>query len=526
MVRSRRSLSKEDVASVLTDSGISLSSPPATRELSPQATGSIKRRKRSVNSVQDLFAANGEPDAQPDFSDGDTDADADYVQPVAKRARKADTGKRKQHVCSHCSKEFGGRTDLLRHMLIHSDLRPHKCSECGKCYRQAVNLKNHITTAHERKKQFACTECPKSFALKERLKLHMRLHSGEKPYPCSLCEKRFARGGQLQQHVVSHHKTSIQQFNCTHCSASFSTNANLRVHMERHEQGMEYRCFICENEFPNELALRTHINQEHHKLRQFDCQICQKTIETDEDLASHLKKHSSVKAHVCEVCNSYFTQKSQYNVHMRMHTGERPYQCRICQQTFAHSSVLKLHIRKHTGEKPFRCQLCTDEVAFSQLAHLKNHMKKIHKQQKPYMCPSCHEFFKIKVELQAHAVRSTKCQSTEELNDGDQTADMQTLSSIRFNMAVVLKKISSAQKLRQLGYEKRLIDNVIIASLKLAQRPCHDDATLTPLARLRLNVEEFLKWIVPAQTMQKFREELLSIDTILDKIATNYMNQK
>jgi len=153
-------------------------------------------------------------------------------------------------------------------------------------------------------------------------------------------------------------------------------------------------------------------------------------------------------------------------------------------------------------------------------------MKKIHKQQKPYMCEGCHEFFKIKVELQAHAEQCAKCPVGGDESAGSQSEDAQVLSTIRFNMAVVLKKISSAQKLRQLGYEKRLIDNVVIASLKLAQRPSHDDVTLTPLARLRMNVEEFLKWIVPAPTMKKFSEELLSIDTILDKIATMYMKQK
>ncbi|XP_017109559.2 gastrula zinc finger protein XlCGF57.1 [Drosophila bipectinata] len=525
MVRSRRSLSKEDAVSLHTDSGISLSSPPTDRCSSPVLVtpSAIKRRKSSLASLRDTCADEDEEGA------GEQDLkDADYIQPPPKKAirGKPEAVKRKHHVCSLCSKEFGGKTDLQRHMLIHSDERPHKCSVCGKSYRQAVNLKNHITTAHEHRKQFACPQCPKSFALKERLRLHMRLHSGEKPYPCALCDKKFARGGQLQQHMVSHHKTSIQQFNCTKCSASFSTNANLRVHMERHEQGMEHRCQVCDSQFANELALRAHINQEHHKLTQLDCEVCHKAIEPDEDLASHMQKHAAVKTHVCEVCNSYFTQKSQYNVHMRMHTGERPYQCRICHQTFAHSSVLKLHIRKHTGEKPFRCQLCEDEVAFSQLAHLKNHMKKIHKQQKPYMCEGCHEFFKIKVELQAHAEQCAKCPGSGGDSVDPQSDDSLVLSRIRFNMAVVLKKISSAQKLRQLGYEKRLIDNVVIASLKLAQRTTHDDVKLTPLARLRLNVEEFLKWIVPAPTMKKFSEEMLSVDTILDKIATMYMKQK
>lgn len=141
------------------------------------------------------------------------------------------------------------------------------------------------------------------------------------------------------------------------------------------------------------------------------------------------------------------------------------------------------------------------------------------------MCEGCHDFFKIKIDLETHQQKCKKYTTSSDEQD-TQYNEMQTLSQIRFLMAILLKKISPEQRLQQLGFEKRLIDNVVIAALKVANRKAYDDLKLSCLERMLLNVEEFLNWIVPAEVMNKFKEENQSIENILEKIVSMYSKQK
>lgn len=69
------------------------------------------------------------------------------------------------------------------------------------------------------------------------------------------------------------------------------------------------------------------------------------------------------------------------------------------------------------------------------------------------------------------------------------------------------------------GFNKRLVDDLLVESLEaMGHKPCKDES-LAPLKRLKTNIQTLLNGTVPKEKMAKFQKENKSTEDILELLT-------
>lgn len=132
---------------------------------------------------------------------------------------------------------------------------------------------------------------------------------------CPHCRQAFSRGRSLREHISRAHQ-SRRQFECERCSYSSSRKDDLKRHTEaKHVKSRRVVCEICNFSTSSRTALVDHVHTEHNANR-FKCLQCGQSYNNDEGLQAHIRsKHIVNRTYMCRDCGSRYSAKSSLKKH-------------------------------------------------------------------------------------------------------------------------------------------------------------------------------------------------------------------
>ncbi|CAD5120285.1 DgyrCDS8861 [Dimorphilus gyrociliatus] len=198
--------------------------------------------------------------------------------------------------------------------------------------------------------RFECGSCMAAFFTKTSLDKHKAsIHKTFAPLKCDLCSKQFRSLAGLKKHKKFFHDGMNKEHQCEICKKWFHHRYAVNFHIRTHHQGVKKaQCHLCGLKLTTNAGLKNHIAALHEKKEEFECTECGKRFNIMGSLKRHLKTiHDPLSRYPCDLCNKTFSSSGKLLDHKRIHTNDKPYICLVCKNEYKTAMILKTHLNSH-----------------------------------------------------------------------------------------------------------------------------------------------------------------------------------
>jgi len=265
------------------------------------------------------------------------------------------------HICSKCLFPFKYINDFKRHTKKEHTF---KCNGCELSFVREVTRKQHKVKCHDllvvgpQGKSFPCPECKKVFIYKTFLKRHMVVHSNNRPHVCLKCRMAF----KLEFNLIAHTRRK-HRFQCDDCGFAFLTkavlvehipncnlqvtNTSLSIKCEDQNSSLKVTsgCQPCSRSSWLKHRVRNPMGDDQgQEAYRYSCPECKKEFTYSRTLSNHMASvHSNERPFVCSICLLSFKLKANRDQHRRL---EHKFKCENCELSFVQHRSLQEHTAK------------------------------------------------------------------------------------------------------------------------------------------------------------------------------------